>query len=220
MGVLADTVRVCKLRDVSRVLRIARLALIIAFQSSLENSPSHEPAETPAPSHDKSTSGRTAVTLVIFHAAISATFAVIAGKPRRRWDNLAFLIIMSANSYIAIPLSTLATLAAFACQIRRSNGELATSRENSPNSLSTRVLALQVVLFLSLALFWPFRLTLPRNLRHDDWWLVTEWYPQVGWACVNNAVFAAESVFVLYLGSGVGSEGSERSPGERQALLG
>ena len=219
MGVLADTVRVCRLTDVSRVLRITRLALIMAFQSSLENSPSHEPAETPTPGHNKSTSGRTAIALIISHAAISATFAIIAGKPRRRWDNLAFLIIMSANSYIAIPLSSLATLAAFAYQIRHGNSESATGGKHSPKALSTWVLALQVALFLSLALFWPSRLTLPRNLRHGDWWLLTEWYPQVGWACVNNAVFAAGSILLLYVELGVGSEGSERPPGERQALL-
>jgi hypothetical protein len=167
-------------------------------------------------------SRRTAVTPIIFHAAISATYAIIAGKPQRQWGNLAFLIIMSANNYIAIPLSTLGTLAAFAYQIRlcRSNRESVASRKNSPGALSTRALALQVALFLALALFWPSRLRLPRNLRVGEWWVVKEWYPQVGWACVNNGIIAVGSILVLYIGSGAGSGGGEWLLGERDALLG
>jgi hypothetical protein len=205
-----------KLRDISRVLQIARLTLVVAFESSSENIPSREPAETP----ESKMSGRTAVLIILLHAAVSATFAIIAGKPQRQLGNLAFLIIMSANNYIAIPLSTLATLAAFACQIRHNNGESTSPRGNSPNALSTRVLALQVALFLALALFWPSRLRLPRNLRGGDWWVVTEWYPQVGWACVNNGIIAAGSIFVLFFRSSAGSDGGERVLGERRVLLG
>jgi hypothetical protein len=198
---------------------MVRLALVIAFHPRPESSQPPEPTAPPTSAHGRSMSGRTDIALILLHAALSVGFAVVAGKPARQLINMAFLIILSANSYIAIPLSTLATLAAFAYQIRHSNSGSAISGENSPNALSMRVLALQVVLFLTLALFWPFRLTLPRSLRRGDWWLVTEWYPQVGWACVNNAVFAAGSILMLYVGLGVGSEGTERLPGERQALL-
>jgi hypothetical protein len=79
---------------------------------------------------------------------------------------------------------------------------------------------LQVALFLALATFWLFRLRLPRNLRGGDWWVVTEWYPQVGWACVNNGIIAVGSVLVLYIGSGGESDSGGRLPGERDALLG
>jgi hypothetical protein len=195
---------------------------VIAFQSSPENSPSREPAETPAPCHDKSMSGRSAVTLIILHAALSVALAIVAGKPARQLNNIAFLIIMSAENYIAIPLSTLATLAASAYQIRRSgsSSESAASRKKPPNALSARVLALQVALFLALALSWPSRLRLPRNLRVGDWWVVTEWYPQVGWACINNGIIAVGSVLVLYFGSGGESDRGGRLPGDRDALLG
>jgi hypothetical protein len=174
----------------------------------------------------------TAITLIFLHASISATFAIIAGKPLRQWNNIAFLIIMSANNYIAIPLSTLATLAAFACQANcsSSTGRNTTTSEETPrtifpDALSLRSTALQTALFFALALSWPSRLQLPRrNPRSGEWWwwVVTEWYPQVGWACVNNGVIAVGSVLVLYIGSSDAeslSGGGEGLPEERDALL-
>jgi hypothetical protein len=143
----------------------------------------------------------------------------------RQLGNIAFLIIMSANSYIAIPLSTLAILAAFACQIRHSSrGSTSRTRSSSFTSLdalSLRALALQGVVFLALAVLWPFRLRLPTNLSGGGWWWVgTEWYPQVGWACVNNAVVAVGQFVVLYVVVRAESGGDGRVGGERRALLG
>jgi hypothetical protein len=198
---------------------MVRLALVIAFDPRPASSPPFEPTTPPTSAHGRSMSGRPAIALILVHAALSVGFAVVAGKPARQLNNIAFLIIMSANNYIASPVSTIAALGAFVYQIRSSGSQLAGSGTSSSNALSTRTFALQGIVFLALAVLWPSRLTLPRNLRHGGWWLLTEWYPQVGWACVNNAVFAAGSILRLYVGLGVGSEGTERLSGERQALL-
>jgi hypothetical protein len=220
MGVFAFTVRrPIKAKGTPRLLQLVRLTLVIAFDPRPESSPPFEPTTSPTSAHGRSMSGRTAIALILLHAALSVGFAVVAGKPARQLNNIAFLIIMSANNYIAIPVSIIAALGAFVYQIRSSGSELAGSGTSSSNALSTRAFALQGIVFLALAVLWPSRLTLPRNLRHGDWWLVTEWYPQVGWACVNNAVFAAESILMLYIGSCAKSDGGERVLGERQALL-
>jgi hypothetical protein len=115
---------------------------------------------------------------------------------------------------------------AFAIQVRSSRGrKLARSSEASgPSSpsgaLSTRALALQSIVFLALAVSWPFRFGYPWGELNDRWWVVTLWYTQVGWPCVNNGVIAVGSILVLYIGSGAGSDRDERLPGERDALLG
>jgi hypothetical protein len=217
---LLQYVDLSKPKGHARLLQMVRLTLVIAFDPRPESSPPFEPTTPPTSAHGRSMSGRNAIALnlILVHAALSVGFAVVAGKPARQLDNMAFLIIMSANNYIAIPVSTITTLGAFVYQIR-SGSELVGSGTSSSNALSTRTFALQGIVFLALAVLWPYRLTLPRNLRHGDWWLVTEWYPQVGWACVNSAVFAAGSILRLYVGLGVGSEGTERLSGERQALL-
>ena len=199
---------------------MVRLALVIAFDPRPASSPPFEPTTPPTSAHGRSMSGRPAIALILVHAALSVGFAVVAGKPARQLNNIAFLIIMSANNYIAIPVSTIAALGAFVYQVRGSGSQLAGSRTNSSNALSTRTFALRGIVFLALAVLWPFRLKLPRNLRNSDWWVVTEWYPQVGWACVNNAIIAAGSVLVLCIALSAESDGGERLQGERQALLG
>lgn len=49
----------------------------------------------------------------------------------------------------------------------------------------------QCVVFLALAILWPFRLTLPQSLweaRPVQPVVVTAWYPAVGSVCVNGIV--------------------------------
>jgi hypothetical protein len=200
---------------------MVRLALVIAFHPRPESSQDDEPSTPPSSGHSRSKSGITAIALILLHAALSVGFAIMAGKPARQLNNIAFLIIMSANNYIAIPVSTIATLGAFAYQINSSNSKSAGSGTRSSNALSTRSLALQGIVFLALAVLWPLRFTLPRNLRAGEWWKVTEWYAQVGWACVNNAVVAVGQFLVVYTVSSADSDGAgSLSGGERHALLG
>ena len=201
---------------------MVRLALVIAFQTRPESSQAFEPTTPLISGHSRSLSGTTAIALILLHAALSIRFAVVAGKPARQLNNLTFLIIMSASNYIAIPVSTIATLGAFVYQISRSNSESAGSGTRSSNALSTRSLALQGIVFLALAVLWPFRFTLPRNLRGGEWWVVTEWYTQVGWACVNNAIVAVGQFLVVYTVSSADSDGAgslSGAGGERNALL-
>lgn len=162
---------------------------------------------------------KTAVISPLGHAALSIVFAIIAGKPAERWVNPAFFFIAAANNYIAIPLSTLTILVTFACQVRSSSSRvLATNSGVSTASshqgaLSTRALALQSVVFLALAVLGPFRFGCPRYSYDWDLWVVTEWYPQAGWPCVNNFFVAVGQFLVLDFDS------AGRPAGERQALL-
>jgi len=223
MGVLDIAVRVSELTDTQTLtdLQMVRLVLVIAFHPTPDSSHTNEPTTAPTSVHGGSMSGITATALILLHAALSIAFALAAGKPARQLNNIAFLVIMSANNYIAIPVSTTATVAAFAYQARHSGGELAGSGTSSSNALSTHALALQGIVFLALAILWPFRFRLPRNLRAGEWWVVTEWYAQVGWACVNNAIVAVGQFLVLYTGSCADSDGAgSLDGGERNALLG
>jgi hypothetical protein len=167
----------------------------------------------------------TASFFVWLHAAVSITLAIIAGKPVERFDNLPFLIIMVANNYIALPLFTITILVAFAIQVRSSRGrKLARSSEASgPSSpsgaLSTRALSLQSIAFLALAVSWPFRFGYPWGQLYDEWWVVTLWYPQVGWPCVNNAVIAVGQFVMLCVVSSADSDSAGSLSGERRALL-
>ena len=69
------------------------------------------------------------------------------------------------------------------------------------SALSPTALALQAVLYLGLAIAWPYRLALPPELRNHGIssfdWIYSEWYPMVGWACVNNALLALGQAVVL-----------------------
>ena len=223
MGVLDIAVRVSKLADTQTLadLQMVRLALVIAFQTTPESSQGNEPTSPPASGEGRSMSGMNATALILLHAALSVGFAVVVGKPARQLNNIAFLIIMSANNYIAIPISTIDTVAAFVYQTRRSGGELTGFGTRSSNAISTHALALQGIIFLALAALWPFRFGLPRNLRAGEWWVVTEWYAQVGWVCVNNAIVAVGQFLVLYTMSNADSDGAgSLDGGERNALLG
>lgn len=146
-------------------------------------------------------------------------FAAIVGESRRQWDNLAFLIIMSAQAYIANPFATVLLAVAFACQLRWTNARRKAG-EVPANDLSNYTLAFQSAIFLALAILWPSRLMLPRKLRGDEpWYLIDEWYPLVGWPCVNSFVMAAGHYAVLYVVSGTDTKSTTCLAVERSTLL-
>jgi hypothetical protein len=178
---------------------MARFAHVVAYLP-------HDPRTDYRPSRRILSSGQIAIALLVLHAIFAVAFILIAGKPAKYWDNTAFLLIMSVNTAIAMPIATIAT--------SKSSGN------NSTNALSRKTLVLQMLTFLALAILWPFRFRMPSKLVCPGWeWIVYEWYPNVGWPCVNNAVVAVGQYFVLYVLAGGDASSDHSAVGERQVLL-
>lgn len=132
---------------------------------------------------------RTAAILLAIHALLSVFWAVLAGKPSRDWLDLPFVVIMGFNLAIVNPMITIATIVSYGLQAIET---LATEKRTAA---SRSALVLQAIVFLALAVLWPFRFKLPQDLRESD---PLDWYPIVGWACVNNALIALGQSIVLY----------------------
>lgn len=153
-----------------------------------------------------------AVLLWILHVLLFS-LSVMAGG---RADDVVFNIIRNINAGIINPFFTLIAAVAFFFQAR------VMTAVGQPNALSKWTLGLHFLTFLLLATSWPFRLILPPNM----WQLgakpaiLLEWYPWVGWACVNNAVLAIGqgTMMLLYIRS-MTFDGDVRITPERQHLL-
>lgn len=159
------------------------------------------------------TSARTAIILLGLHAVLCAFWAVLAGKPTRDWLDLPFVTIMGINYMFINPLITIATGAAHGLQA----SEAGMTQDRT--ALSQTTLVLQIIVFSALAVSWPFRFRLPENLRGPELWLVYDWYPHVGWPCVNNALIAAGQCLVLYAVGGTARSGEQLTSRETQPLL-
>lgn len=166
-----------------------------------------------SPDDDNSPSNKTAITLLTLHASLCIFWALLAGTPRDDWLDLPFVTIMGVNQYVINPIISIATAMAFVVQ----HG---TTRDVEGQSALTRTTLLpHLLVFLALAVSWPFRFQVPQNLLvQDNWWILTEWYPLVGWTCVNNAVIAFGQGILLYAMAGR-SDGGVQSNREREALL-
>jgi hypothetical protein len=138
-------------------------------------------------------SNKTAITLLVTHTSLCVFWALLAGKPRDDWLDLPVVTIMGINQYCINPVITITTIFAFALQVQTA------SQIQGPSASNQMTLLLQIFVFFTLAVSWPHRFRVPRNLylRADVWWLEV-WYPLVGWACVNNAVIAVGQSMVLY----------------------
>lgn len=203
----------------------SRFGIVVVFHKGPANDSLQGSTSNAAPGRHNLMSGTTAVALILLNAALSGAFALIAGKPAGRLNNIAYLVIMSFCNAIASPFATIITIVAFAFQVNRSSQLVAagrTSRTRPPNALNTQTLALQLVIFLALAISWPFRLNLPSNLGspEEGWeWMLYEWYPMVGWPCVNNAIIAIGQYVVLYIMAGADASGTHSQREERCTLL-
>ena len=155
-------------------------------------------------------SGEIALILLILHAILFLFSLRVGGRPQ----SLVFLSITGINADVANPLTTISTAIAFMHQASTM------WMSQGPSVLSKTTLVLQVATFLALAVSWPFRLVLPENLWHlgEQPALLMEWYPWVGWACVNNAVVAIGQATVLYVALRLDGR-STQSASERQVLL-
>jgi hypothetical protein len=120
---------------------------------------------------------------------------------------------MGINQYCINPIITITTVVAFALQFETAQATQGWSALNGATLLP------QIVVFSALAVSWPFRFKVPPNLRSEgSVWLLTEWYPLVGWTCINNSIVAIGQAIVLYAVLG-GSAGRARLGSEREALL-
>jgi hypothetical protein len=122
---------------------------------------------------------------------------------------------MGVNQYGINPIITIATGVAFILQFNT------TADTRGASAMNRMTLLLPTLIFLALAVSWPFRFKVPqimRDLFRGDVWLLEEWYPLVGWTCVNNAIIAIGHAVMLYAASGR-ARGGVIPEGERQALL-
>jgi hypothetical protein len=159
-------------------------------------------------------SNKTAITLLALHASLCVFWAILAGQPRDDWLDLCFVTIMGINQYCINPFITIVTGIAFALQAD-------TTRDTQgPSALNRRTLLLQAVVFLALAVLWPFRMKVPQNRRL--WSLLSflrEWYALVGWTCINNAIIAIGQGSVLLYATFKRADSGVESGNETQPLL-
>ncbi|EED12094.1 conserved hypothetical protein [Talaromyces stipitatus ATCC 10500] len=156
-------------------------------------------------------SKKVAVSLWILHVLSFILSVVAGGRPQ----DVAFNIIRNINATVINPLFTLMAVVAFFYQVR------VMPSAGHPNALSNWTLGLHFFTFLLLAISWPFRLILPPNM----WQLgskpaiLLEWYPWVGWACVNNAIFAIDQGMILLYSGRIGFDGTIKFTDERRPLI-
>lgn len=158
------------------------------------------PSQSPASADTAQTSSRraflsgwTPLILLLIHAVLFFLYPPFGGSG----NDYAFFLISGFDYYIVNPLTTISIAIAVAQQARM------TWKHRCEPALSPTALASQAVLYLVLAAAWPYRLALPHNLWSWETisleWIYSEWYPMVGWACVNNAVLALGQAAVLFV---------------------
>ncbi|KAI9890438.1 MAG: hypothetical protein M1814_003922 [Vezdaea aestivalis] len=107
-----------------------------------------------------------------------------------RW----FSAIYSGIAFMFVnPVITLLALVASVPQVRelRSRAEI--------GALSIPGLAVQAVVFILVGLYWPFRMGIrPQYWRLEPGRVWVYWYQRVGWAAVDNLVFAIVQAVVLW----------------------
>lgn len=172
-----------------------------------------EQTTDPTTTNGTSPSARTTVTLLALHAALCMFWAILAGTPRKDWLDLSFVVIMSINYACINPLITIATGVAYRLQAS------ATGASQSRTALSRTSLVLQIITFLTLAVLWPVRFRLPQRRKGTSLWLLFDWYPLVGWSCVNNALIAVGQCIVLHAIDGTARSGVPSMSRETQPLL-
>lgn len=151
-----------------------------------------------------------AVLLWILHIVLFILSVEIGGRPQ----DVVFNIIRNINARVINTLFTLITAVAVFIQARAMPDQLM--------GWSQWTLGLQSFTYLILAISWPFRLILPPNMWQlgSKPVLLLEWYPWVGWACVNNAILAIGQGMILFLSIRRVPDGNLSLANERRPLLG
>jgi hypothetical protein len=151
-----------------------------------------------------------AVLLWILHIVLLTLSVAIGGRPQ----DIVFNIIRNINAAVINPLFTLIAAVTVIIQARAMPDQLM--------GRSQWTLGLQSFTYLILAISWPFRLILPPNMWQlgSKPALLLEWYPWVGWACVNNAILAIGQGMILFLSISRVADGNLSLADERRQLLG
>lgn len=184
-------------------------------QPSLPIDPDFDHAPPPAVPDPSHPSTKAAMILLTLHASLSIFWAWFAGTPSRDWLDLNFVGIMGVQQYIVNPIITILAAVAVGHQINT------TRNDQGASSFTRSAVALQAFVFLALAVSWLARFKVPENLGGKGWsWWIGEWYPLVGWACVNNGILGVGlAISAFYAGIGRG-ESMTNGGGEREALMG
>ena len=192
-------------------LYIANTPTSLALVISLPASASPISTQPPSAFSHSSMSKKVAVSLWIAYVLLFILAIVAGGRPQ----DLVFNIIRNLNAKIANPIFTLLATVAFFFQAS------ITWPARDLGVLSKGTLSLQCIIYLLLAVSWPFRLILPPNmwLLGSKPTLLMEWYPWVGWACVNNTIIAIGQGALLFAISQVGDGRARLAAGEGWPLL-
>lgn len=127
-------------------------------------------------------------------------------------------IFFTMNIMFIVPPVTLLTAASFYFEGRAILSQPAGS--DGIGSVSQTGLLAQAVVFAAVALSWVHRAAWPADRPGIGAGLWMGWYRLVGWAAVNNAIFAAGQAYLWFLVRGRASALVVGSNGEAQPLLG
>lgn len=123
-----------------------------------------------------------------------------------------------ANIMFIVPPVTLLTAASFYFEARVILSQPA--GDTGIGSVSQTGLLVQAVVFAAVALSWVHRAAWPADRPGIGSGLWMGWYRIVGWAAVNNGIFAAGQAYLWFLVRGRASAPVVGSSSEAQPLLG
>ena len=110
----------------------------------------------------------------------------------RRWVSAVFSY---THCILVSPIVTAIAVAALFPQARE------TWSRSDPGALSVRALAAQAIVFAVVAFCWSLRMTLPLGV------VFITWYQLVGWAAVDNLVFAIVQAVLWWISRRTGLSG-------------
>lgn len=120
-------------------------------------------------------------------------------------------LVFGAHALFVNPVVTALAVAALLPQARE------TLSRPDRGALSLTSLAVQAVVFALVAISWLFRLTIPASYWHHK---PFGWYQLVGWAPVDNIIFAIVQAIVLWIAIRRGRERNQLAlSGESSPLL-
>jgi hypothetical protein len=126
----------------------------------------------------------------------------------RKW---AVALFGGGHSMFINPIVTILSITTLFAQVRE------ILSQPSLRALSLVGLATQAVIFAIVAISWMMRVKYPWNVLD----FLTAWYQLVGWAAVDNAVFAiVQAVLLLLALHHVGRHANKPPSGETEPLLG
>lgn len=155
--------------------------------------------------------GKVAVAAFLSYLAITLVPALMQAFIPPEDQELFTALLVGTMLYLLGPIVQLLGLAALRVQARE------TRSRGSVGALSVRGLVFQAVVFLFIGLSFIYRLRIPAG-ELDEHWIVNvrDWYWTVGWAAINNLIFALCQGLLACIALRQGS----KDPGEREALLG